>query len=157
MIHPCSIRPAAKRFAVSLGFILLASGCASPITSDAWPDAVLQADRFRSQAMVEANPIHLEQSLHDRLTYTHSNGLIDTKNSLVAALISNVLDYQAIESKSRSVRMNGRSAIVTGLAHMTVAGDGQVRQLRSVYTAVYWLVGDRWQLVAYQSTNTGPG
>ena len=62
----------------------------------------------------------------------------------------------SIESKSRSVRMNARTAIVTGLAHMTVAGDGQVHELRSVYTAVYWLVDERWQLVAYQSTSTGP-
>jgi hypothetical protein len=137
-------------------FGLLAVGCASPITSDAWPDQVLQADRFRSDAMVDANPIHLEQVLHDRLTYTHSNGIIDTKNSLVAALISNALDYQSIESKSRSVRMNGRTAIVTGLAQVKVAGDGQQREFRSVYTAAYWLIEDRWQLVAYQSTVAGP-
>lgn len=139
-----------------LAFAILAVGCTSPITSDAWPDDVLQADRFRSDAMVQANPIHLEQTLHDRLTYTHSNGVIDTKNSLVAALISNALDYQSIESKSRSVRMNGRTAIVTGLADIKVAGDKQVHQMRSVYTAAYWLIEERWQLVAYQSTNTGP-
>ena len=48
------------------------------------------------------------------------------------------------------------TAVVTGLAVMTVSADGQVHKLRSVYTAVYWLVEERWQLLAYQSTSTGP-
>jgi len=134
---------------------IAAAGCASPITSDAWPDAVLQADRFRSDAMVAANPIQLEQVLHDRLTFTHSDGLTDTKNSLVAALVSNALDYRSIDSRSRTVRLNGRTAVLTGLAKMTVAGDGQVFDLQNLYTAVYWLVDERWQLIAYQSTSSG--
>jgi len=150
------MRRAKLRVRVLAGALALAAAaCASPIASDAWPDQVLQADRFRADAMVNADPIQLEQSLHERLTYTHSNGLTDDKNSLVAALISNALDYQSIETRSRNVRMNGPTAVVTGLANMRVAGDGLVLELRGVYTAVYWRVDERWQLVAYQSTPSG--
>ena len=115
----------------------------------------LAADRARSEAMIAADAERLHALLHDDLTYTHSNGQVDTKASLLRALASGRVDYRAIEPRDLRVRVHGPTAVVTGSVGIVVATPRRQLDLASVYTAVYWWQDGRWQLAAYQSSPAG--
>lgn len=127
-------------------------GCATASLPTHRPEDVLAADTGRARAMVEASAPRLREALHADLTYTHSNGVVESRAALIEGLGSGRLDYRKIESLEPTVRIRGASAIVTGPVHVVVAAGGQQHDLRGVYTAVYWYDDGRWQLVAYQSS-----
>ena len=139
---------------IPLAPLLLALACASPpLGSD---DEVLVADLERIEAMIAADPARLEAILHPLLTYTHSNGLIDTRDSLVESLVAARVDYRAIAPLDPSVRVLGDTAVITTRAQLEVAAGGQVLDLDSVYTAVYQREAGGWRLVAYHSSPRKP-
>ena len=117
---------------------------------------VLRADHERSTAMIAASAEALDAVLHPSVSYTHSNGRVDSKESLIASLTSGRVDYRAIKTRKREVRSYGDTAIVTGPVRLEVAAGGQIHHLTSVYTAVYRWHENRWQLVAYQSSPAPP-
>lgn len=124
-------------------------GCA---TSDADVEAeVLRADRARTKAMVSANRSQLNTWLHDALTYTHSNGQVDTKQSLVERITSGRLDYIAIEYRKPKVRLAGEGAIVETPVWIEVEAGGKIHRVEGAYTAVYRRTWGRWRLVKYES------
>jgi ketosteroid isomerase-like protein len=91
-------------------------------------------------------------ALADRLTYTHSSGVHDTKGQFLASLTIGQLSYKSIIPEARSVRVYGGVGIVTGTARMESTARGHDVRYRIRYLAVYVKAQDRWQLVAWQST-----
>ena len=138
-----------------LSLILVVFGCASQVPPLATVSAfdLIEADRARAAAMVSADGAALEAALHDELTYAHSTGSVDSKVQLIATLIAGEIDYLSIESPTPLVRIRGSIGVVTGPVEMRVEAAGRVHEVRSVYLAVYALEGDRWVLLAYQSTS----
>lgn len=140
---------------LALGSLILAAlACASGRAADEAAD-VLATDRARLAAMVAVDLAGLDATLHEGLTYTHSNGRLDTKASLVESLVSGGVDYLDItldvEAQVPQVRVRGETAVVTAAARMQVAAAGAIHDLTLVYTAVYFREDGRWQLAAYQS------
>ncbi len=106
--------------------------------------------------MIAADAELLDSVLHSSVSYTHSNGHVDSKDSLIASLTSGRVDYRAIQTREPAVRRYGDTAIVTGPVRIEVAAGGEIYRLTSVFTAVYRWQQDRWQLVAYQSSSAPP-
>ena len=135
----------------------LFTGCAPtraepPEASDAG-GAVLDADRLRIDAMITGDMGALDALLHEELIYTHSNGKVDTKTSLMETLAQGDIDYRLIQRGAEAVRVERNAGVVSAPVEMEVAAGGQLHQLTGVYTAVYFWQDGRWQLVAYQSTS----
>ncbi len=135
----------------------LFTGCAPnqaepPKASDA-SGAVLDADRLRIDAMIAGDAGALDALLHKELVYTHSNGKVDTKTSLMETLAQGDIDYRLIQRGAEAVRVERNAGVVSAPVEMEVAAGGQLHQLTGVYTAVYFWQDGRWQLVAYQSTS----
>ncbi len=148
---------------LTLGLLVSAAalftGCAStradpPEASDA-RGAVLAADRMRIDAMITGDMGALDALLHEDLIYTHSNGNVDTKTSLMETLAQGDIDYLKIERGAEEVRLGRNAGVVSAPVEMEVAAGGQLHQITVVYTAVYFWQDGRWQLVAYQSASTG--
>lgn len=106
--------------------------------------------------MIHASPPALDATLHPTLTYTHSNGKLDSKTSLIEALRGGGVDYRLIEPIDPHVRVRGESAVLTARVKMEVEAAGQLHQLEMFYTAVYFLEAGVWQLAAYQSVGVSP-
>lgn len=115
-------------------------------------DELRRVQQRRFAATIRADRKELERLLADDLTYTHSNGLVDTKSSLLAALTSGRVAYVEIAPSEIQVRRYGATGILTGRARLAVRARGQENRFPVRFTEVYVKRGGRWQMVAWQST-----
>lgn len=113
---------------------------------------IQQLDSLRVQAMIHADSSTLARVLADDLTYTHTNGRVDTKAQLLASLISGKLKYEAISYERAQLRNYGAVAVSTGLVAMQVKAGEQRLRFQARFTSVYVKQGNHWQMAAWQST-----
>ena len=119
---------------------------------------LLKVDDQRLQAFVDADVPALQSLLGDELRFVHSDGRIETKYVLIAALESQRMDYVAAKARDVVAHAYGDAGFVSGVAQLRVrTAGGAEHKLRNVYTAVYAKRDGAWRLVAYQSTPAADG
>ena len=114
-------------------------------------DDLRAAEAARFKANVDADSMVLGQVLDDDLEYVHSNGEVDTKQEFIMSLVSGKRDYVATTFVIDGVRILGDLAIVRGTAKVTVADNGQSRDLDLGYTNIWVWKDKRWQMTAWRS------
>jgi len=119
------------------------------VASDA---GVLAADDARFRAMVASDWTALDAALADDLTYVHSTARLESKAEHVANLRAGKPHYRGIAPRERQVRVDGNVGIVNGVSEMHVERDGKEQRFTVRYLAVYALAGERWRMIAWQST-----
>jgi hypothetical protein len=144
-----------KTRCTTLSLVLIAAATLLPGASFAKDDsreaALRAAESARFEANVNADAKALGQLLDDGLEYVHSNGELDTKASFIEALVSGKRDYLSTAATIQSVRFLGDVAIIRGNAKVTVADNGQSRELDIGYTDVWVWKDKRWQMTAWRS------
>jgi ketosteroid isomerase-like protein len=118
---------------------------------DARVAALKAAELARFEANVAADAKALGQLLADDLEYVHSNGDFDTKASFIESLVSGKRDYVSSKADIQGVRILGDMAIIRGRALVTVADNGQSRDLDIGYTDIWVWKDKRWQMTAWRS------
>jgi ketosteroid isomerase-like protein len=114
---------------------------------------VLETDARRVQALLSNDFAALEDLLADDLTYVHSNGHLDTKDTYIGVLRSGATRYLSMEMSGLSVRADGNAAVVAGTFEARVqTRNGEVNPKPRVLI-VYVKRDGRWQMLAWQSTN----
>src|SRR5687768_18486223 len=89
-------------------------------------DAIKQAERDWASAVVKKDYAVLDRVLADDLAYTHSDGRLDDKKSLVESLKSGKQTYDAAEHQSIDVKLLGKDvALVRIRVRMTAASGGK--------------------------------
>lgn len=127
-----------------------------PDGSEALKAQVREAEQQRLTAMTTADLDTLETLLDDCLSYGHSNGTMDTKDSLLEALRSGNIRYEAIQPSEMHVRLRGPDvALVTARADFKVALPERILEVDLRYTVTWNLTSGRWRMVEYQSTRAG--
>jgi ketosteroid isomerase-like protein len=122
-------------------------------TAAALEREVLEADARRVKALLSNDFEALEDLLADDLTYVHSNGNLDTKDTYISALRSGATRYVSMVMSGLSVRMDGNMAVVAGSFEARVqTRNGEVNPKPRVLI-VYVKRYGRWQMLAWQSTN----
>ena len=115
-------------------------------------DDILQLEERRWTAQIGEDSAAMAELFADELRYTHSNGLVDTKESYMTAIQNKVFDYRNAERSDTEVQVFGNVALVTGAATIDVVAGGRELKLNARYT-VTWLERDgRWQFLSWQST-----
>ena len=109
------------------------------------------AEAARFKANVDADTMVLGQVLDDDLEYVHSNGELNTKKEFITSLVDGKRDYVATTFVIDGVRILGDLAIVRGTAKVTVADNGQSRDLDLGYTDIWVWKDKRWQMTAWRS------
>lgn len=133
--------------------LLILAFAASPTWAAPKPaDAVKALELQRFEATVKNDLEALGKLLADDLTYTHSNGAVDTKAQYIEALKSGKVRYDKIEPGELQVRLYGNTAIINGEAKLSVVSEGQTKALSLRFTDVWARRAGRWQMVAWQST-----
>jgi hypothetical protein len=114
------------------------------------------AEAARFKANVDADAKVLGRLLDDDLEYVHSNGEVNTKKQFIDSLADGKRDYIATTFEIDGVRILGDVAIVRGTAKVTVADNGQSRDLDLGYTDIWVWKDKRWQMTAWRSARMPP-
>ena len=103
-------------------------------------------------AMAKKDTATLESLLADDLIYTHSSARLDTKRSLIDAMVSGKTVYTGVEPSDVKAQDLGDTVVLTGVAQIKVTANGAANQFGVRFTDVYARRDGRWQMVTWQST-----
>lgn len=146
---------ATRALAALLLSLLGSSACAARLhrQRDAIADEVREVERQRVGALVRGDFATLDRLLSDDLTYTHSDGRVQSKSELLAALRSGAMTYTGMQHEDVVVATYGETAVLTGRSQITVR-RGRETELRFPvrFTLVYVKRGGHWRMAAWQST-----
>ena len=117
---------------------------------------VLAADDARVKALLAADYDTAEKLFADELTYVHSNGSLDTKQSYMQGLRAGNSRYAEMNMFDMSVRAYGETAVLSGkfTAKVIIGGGAREANLLSRVLMVWVKRDGNWQLVAWESTPT---
>jgi hypothetical protein len=110
----------------------------------------LDAERFSAQ--IKKDSLSLSRLLSDKLLYTHSNGIQESKAAYMGGILSGKSNYVSVETDGVQVRFFGPTAIITGRARMVLLIDGKQTPRTMMYTDVWHKVGKDWQLVSWAAS-----
>ena len=122
------------------------------VTTVAAEADVLAADDGRFGAMVRGDWAALDAALADDLTYVHSTARLESKAEHVQNLRAGKPHYRGIAPRDRQVRVHGDVGVVNGVSAMHVEREGKEQRFTVRYLAVYARAGERWRMIAWQST-----
>jgi ketosteroid isomerase-like protein len=115
-------------------------------------DAVKAAETAWAKATVAGDEATLKQVLAEDLTYTHSNGEIDTRAVFISNLKTGARKYHKVNHESMNVRLYGNTAVLMATAQVeTSQKGGAVNPAHLRFIHVWILQNGRWQMVAHQS------
>ena len=89
---------------------------------------------------------------HPELTYTHSNGAVDSLDSYREKVENGFYLYHRIDHPVDKVVVSGDTALVVGEMHADITAGGTRKTLANRALAVWVRADDRWRLLAYQPT-----
>jgi uncharacterized protein (TIGR02246 family) len=114
---------------------------------------VREADDERVRALLANDLPALDEILADDLTYVHSNGMLDTKQSYLESLRSGNTRYLTMDMSDVSVRALGEdTAVINAKFDARVLARGTEVNPRPRVLIVYARRDGRWQMTAWQST-----
>ena len=113
---------------------------------------IIELDRKRMVAMAEKDVATLNAVLAEDLVYTHSSARLDTKASLIGAMVSGATVYSSVEPSDVVAQDLGDAVVLTGVAAISVNSGGKPNSFRVRFTDVYANKGGAWQMVTWQST-----
>ena len=116
-------------------------------------EEVLALERQRADTMVREDIVALASLLADELSYTHSDGRTDTKESLLNLIAGPALRYLGVDYSNQEVIDCGEAVIVRGTARIRLLRESGERPDYLVLFLDVWVRRDgRWQTVAWQAT-----
>ena len=113
---------------------------------------VIDLDRKRMTAMATKDVATLEALLADDLIYCHSSARLDTRRSLIDAMVSGATVYTGVEPSDVVAQDFGDTVVLTGIARIEVAVNGTPNAFAVRFTDVYAKRNGTWRMVTWQST-----
>ena len=114
---------------------------------------VEKAERDWGTAMMKNDYAALDKLISNDLTYRHSNGIVDTKQSYIDALKSGKSRYYVIEFQEIVVKpIDEKTSLAFAKAkYVTKAADGNKQEMQLMTLHVFRKGPSGWQLFAHQS------
>jgi hypothetical protein len=110
------------------------------------------AEEARRTGMLSADTAQLRALFAPSLTYVHSNGASDTRESYLAKLDSGSMRYQSLQFEDAQFEVIGTLGLVRARMTAEVMREQTLRTIASTYLAVWYLDGNNWQLHAVQGS-----
>ena len=129
-----------------------AAGCSSmPGVGDNGPTAVTAAAERLRVAMVDPTRDALNVLVADELSYGHSGGKVDTKQSFIDDLISGASDFVNITIADQTVKVAGDTAIVRHTLTAATNDSGKPGNVNLKILQIWQRQGGQWKLLARQA------
>ncbi len=106
-----------------------------------------QTERLRL-AMISGNKAELDSLVMDRLTYAHSSGKVEDKETFVHTLSIKKSDFRRIELSDQSVTVAGKTAIVQHVLRADTNDGGIPGKVNLGIVLVWKKQHDTWKLLA---------
>ena len=114
--------------------------------------AVLAAEDRRYRALVEGDLATLEETFADELSYTHSDGSVDTRDSYLEKLRTRYYVYDRVDHPVDRVSVVGDCAIVVGRMIADIRVQGTPKHLDNLVLVVWTRARGDWQLLGFAPT-----
>lgn len=138
-----------RLFIVICGLLL---GAAEAAAADPRVADVLAADDARIAAMTAGDRQALAPLLSADLRYSHSNGLVDTRDSLLTLIGGGETRYVAYRPAERGVTFPSETvAVEHGRAELVIEKDGGQFEATFLFLAVWRLEDGKWRFLQWQS------
>lgn len=131
-----------------LFLILSVSSHATFAQDEAMAISRIEAKRF--EAMTKRDTNYLKFILSPDLVYTHSNGMVETKNDFIHSITTEKIIYQQIGIKEQKIKLFDKTAVITGIVHVKGILQQKEFEIDIRYTDVY-IKNQDWKLVVWQS------
>ncbi len=119
--------------------------------------ALAAADDARVAGFKSADQERLAVLLSDGLHYAHSNGVVDSKTSLIETLVSGKTKYLGFEDQQRDFQVAAPGvALLTGRVRIQAATTGGEVDSVLSFLAVWRLEEGQWRFFAWQSCKLPP-
>ena len=105
----------------------------------------------RYSAVLSKDVKSLQRLLHDELSYVHSSGVSDTKDTYLAGLMDGAWDYKTVQRTDQSIKVRNCLALVSNKLDIALTVHGKPTRVNSRALAVWIKEGEQWQLIALQS------
>jgi len=102
-------------------------------------------------ALLEKDTVLLKQLLHEKVSYGHSNGWIETKQEVIKDLYNGKLVYNSIVEKLLDIKTEGNIATVRTEAEIDVTVSGTRIQLKLHIFQAWIKEKNEWKLFGRQS------
>ena len=110
-------------------------------------DVLAAMDAYKS-AMLKRDAMALDKIFHKDLSYSHSNGKLETKAEAIAAATTGTTVTEIMDFTDSKVRIYGNTALVRG----DVRVKSNTNDLKLSVLHVWTKSPQGWQMVARQST-----
>ena len=114
-------------------------------------DAVAAAVETLRKAMVDADSVTLSQMVSPHLSYGHSSGVVQDKQTFIHALTSGSSDFVTIELSNQTIQVTGSTAIVRHVLSGATNDGGKPGNVKINIILVWQKVKGSWQLLARQA------
>lgn len=111
---------------------------------------VATVETLRKQ-MIDPNKASLETLLMDGLSYGHSTGRLDTKASLMEALLNGSSDFVSITLSDQTIHISGKTAIVRHKLIAATNDNGKAGEAELAVLLVWQKQQKDWKLLARQA------
>ena len=114
--------------------------------------ALLDADLKRRTAMIEGDAETLDNLLHKDLTWTHSSGRTDNKESFLAMIREANTVYKDINLVESNSLHHDNAYVLSGLFEGNAIVNGTPKALKNKFLSVWVETDNGLQMLAWQST-----
>lgn len=121
------------------------------------PTATIRSlEDARYAAMLAGDVLALDAMLDEDLTYSHSNGTVQSKQEYLDAFRLKLRKYHRIERTAQNIIVRGDLALVYCNLDIQAVVKNAPHQARTFALAVWVQSGERWRLLALHSTARSP-
>jgi ketosteroid isomerase-like protein len=116
-------------------------------------EEMLALQRRRADAMVREDVGTLATLLADDLSYTHSDGRRDTKESFLGLVAAPAMRYLGVDYSNQEVVDCGDAVVVRGTARIRLVREaGEPLDYLVLFLDIWARRDGRWQTVGWQAT-----
>lgn len=126
---------------------------ASSASASAEQAVAAAAEKLRV-AMIDPTPAALSALVADDLSYGHSGGRVDTKDSFIGDLVAGKSNFVTIAITDQSIKVVGSSAIVRHTLTADTNDSGKPGKVQIKILGVWQQQGGQWKLLARQAVRT---
>jgi len=103
------------------------------------------------RAMIDADGKALRSLTSEKLSYGHSNGLVEDRESFVKKLVTGESDFVNMELSDQTITVSGQTALVRHRLDADIKDGGKPNKVKLQVLLIWQRQGGDWKLLARQA------